>query len=178
MKKVIFLTVLTIIFSLLLSGCGYRLASMVNPMLDNYDSIAIPYFENKTFEAEAVTIFTYAVVNEFVESKRLKVENIDKADLVLYGTVKELKENSVGYSSDDKAREYRIWATLELSLEEKSTGTVLWKREKLTHDNEYLSADLSAGGEITETEASKTRALVILAEDLAERIHDSIVQGF
>ena len=86
--------------------------------------------------------------------------------------------NEVLASREDKAREYRIWATLELSLEEKSTGTVLWKRKKLTHDNEYLSADLSAGGEITETDASKTRALVILAEDLAERIHDSIVQGF
>ena len=162
----------------LLSGCGYRLASTVNPMLDNYDSIAIPYFENKTFEAEAVTIFTYAVVNEFIESKRLKVENIDKADLVLYGIVTSIEENSIGYSREDKAREYRIWGVLELSLEEKSTGTVLWKREKLTHDNEYLSADLSAGGEITETDASKTRALVLLAEDLAERIHDSIVQGF
>jgi hypothetical protein len=150
---------------------------MVNPMLDNYDSIAIPYFENKTFEAEAVTIFTYAVVNEFVESKRLKVENIDKADLVLYGKIIKLNERSIGYSSDDKAREYRIWATLELSLEEKSTGKVLWKRNKLTHDNEYLSADLRTG-EITETDASKRKALVLLAEDLAERIHDSIVQGF
>ena len=166
--------VATLIISLffLLSGCGYRLASMVNPMLDNYDSIAIPYFENKTFEAEAVTIFTYAVVNEFVESKRLKVENIDKADLVLYGKIIELDERSIGYSREDKAREYRIWGTLELSLEEKSTGKVLWKRN-MTHDNEYLS-----GTEITLIEASKRRALVILAEDLAERIHDSIVVGF
>ena len=177
MKKISFLTVMTIVSSLLLSGCGYRLASTVNPMLDNYDSIAIPYFENKTFEAEAVTIFTYAVVNEFIESKRLKVEGIDKADLVLYGTVKELNENSIGYSRDDKAREYRIWATLELSLEEKSTGTVLWKRKNLAHDNEYLSADLRTE-EITVVDASKRKALVLLAEDLAERIHDSIVQGF
>ncbi len=177
MKKISFLSVMTIVFSLLLSGCGYHLASSVNPMLENYDSIAIPYFENKTFEAEAVTIFTYAVVNEFIESKRLKVEGIDKADLILYGTIKELNEQSIGYSSDDKAREYRIWATLELSLEEKSTGTVLWKRNMLTHDNEYLSADLRVE-EITVIEASKRKALVLLAEDLAERIHDSIVQGF
>ena len=177
MKKISFLKVLIIIFYLLLSGCGYRLASTVNPMLDNYDSIAIPYFENKTFEAEAVTIFTYAVINEFVESKRLKVEGIDKADLILYGTVVSLIENSIGYSNDDKALEYRIWATLELSLEEKSTGTVLWKRKQLTHDNEYLSADLRTE-EITVVDASKRKALVLLAEDLAERIHDSIVQGF
>jgi hypothetical protein len=164
---------LIIILFFLLSGCGYRLASTVNPMLDNYDSIAIPYFENKTFEAEAVTIFTYAVVNEFIEGKRLKVEGIDKADLVLYGTVKELNEQSIGYSSDDKAREYRILATLELSLEEKSTGKVLWERNKLTHEEEYLSAE-----EITVIEASKRKALVLLAEDLAEQIYDSIVQGF
>lgn len=175
--KICRVATLIIILFFLFSGCGYRLASMVNPMLDNYDSIAIPYFENKTFEAEAVTIFTYAVVNEFVESKRLKVENIDKADLVLYGKIIKLNERSIGYSRDDKAREYRIWATLELSLEEKSTGKVLWKRNKLTHDNEYLSADLRTG-EITETDASKRKALVLLAEDLAERIHDSIVQGF
>jgi hypothetical protein len=175
--KICRVATLIIILFFLFSGCGYHLASTVNPMLENYDSIAIPYFENKTFEAEAVTIFTYAVVNEFIESKRLKVEGIDKADLVLYGTVKELNEQSIGYSSDDKAREYRIWATLELSLEEKSTGKVLWKRNKLTHDNEYLSADLRTG-EITETDASKRKALVLLAEDLAERIHDSIVQGF
>ncbi len=173
MKKISFFKVLTIIFSLLLSGCGYHLASTVNPMLDNYDSIAIPYFENKTFEAEAVTIFTYAVVNEFIESKRLKVESIDKADLILYGTVKSINENSIGYSRDDKALEYRVWATLEISLEEKSTGKVLWKRNNLTNDQEYLS-----GTEITVIEASKRNALVLLAEDLAERIHDSIVQGF
>jgi hypothetical protein len=175
--KICRVATLIIILFFLFSGCGYHLASTVNPMLDNYDSIAIPYFENKTFEAEAVTIFTYAVVNEFVESKRLKVENIDKADLVLYGKIIKLNERSIGYSRDDKAREYRIWATLELSLEEKSTGKVLWKRNKLTHDNEYLSADLRTG-EITETDASKRKALVLLAEDLAERIHDSIVQGF
>ena len=172
MKKIFFFTALNIIFVLFLSGCGYRLASMVNPMLDNYDSIAVPYFENKSFEAEAVTIFTYAVVNEFIESKRLKVESVDEADLILYGTVEEVRENSIGYSSEDKALEYRIWASIEVSLEEKSTGKVLWKR-KMEHNNEYLS-----GTEITVIEASKRKALVVLAEDLAERIHDSIVQGF
>jgi len=174
MKKISFLTVLTIVFSLLLSGCGYRLANTVNPMLDNYTSIAIPYFGNKTFEAEAVSIFTHAVVNEFIENKQLKVETIDKADLVLYGTVQELDEQTIGYNIDDKALEYRIWATLELSLEEKSTGKVLWKRNKLTHDEEYFSGR----GNIQVAEADKRKSLVILAEDLAERIHDSIVQGF
>jgi len=164
---------LIIVLFFLLSGCGYHLASTANPMLDDYTSIAIPYFKNKTFEAEAVTIFTHAFVNEFIESKRLKVETIDKADLVLYGTVKKLNERTIGYSREDKALEYRVSVTLELSLEEKSTGKVLWKRNDLTHDEEYLS-----GEGITIAEATKKESLVLLAEDLAERTHDSIVQGF
>lgn len=164
---------LIIILFFLSSGCGYRLAGTVNPLLDDYTSIAIPYFKNKSFEAEAVSIFTHAVVNEFIESKRLRVETIDKADLVLYGTVIKISENTIGYSREDKAREYRIWATLELSLEEKSTGKVLWKRNGLTHDEEYFS-----GIGVTISEETKRRSLVLLAEDLAERIHDSIVQGF
>jgi len=142
-------------------------------MLDDYTSIAIPYFKNKTFEAEAVSIFTHAVVNEFVESGRLKVESLDKADLVLYGTVKKLNEETVAYSSDDKALEYRVRVTLELSLEEKATGRVLWKRKRLTHDEEYLTGD-----RVKVSETTKRKSLVQLAEDLAERVHDSIIQGF
>jgi len=165
--------ILIFVLFLLLSGCGYHLASSVNPMLDDYTSIAIPYFKNKSFEAEAVSIFTHAVVNEFIESKRLKVETVDKADLVLYGTVKNFGEDSIGYSRDEKALEYRVMATLDFSLEEKSTGKVLWKRNSLTHDEEYFS-DVG----ITISEAAKRKAMVLLAEDLAERIHDSIVQGF
>jgi len=69
-------------------------------------------------------------VNEFVESGRLKVSTLDKADLVLYGTIKKLNEETVAYNSDDKALEYRVKVTLELSLEEKATGRVLWKRKK------------------------------------------------
>jgi len=172
MKKCRVTTFIIILF-FLLPGCGYHLASSVNPMLDNYTSIAIPYFKNKTFEAEAVTIFTHAFVDEFVESQRLKVETLDTADLVLYGTVKKLDEETVAYNSDDKALEYRVRVTLTLSLEEKATGRVLWKRKNLIHDEEYLTGD-----RVIVSETTKRKSLVLLAEDLAERAHDSILQGF
>jgi len=63
--------------------------------------------------------------------------------------------------------------TLELSLEEKATGRVLWKRKRLTHDEEYLTGD-----RVKVSETTKRKSLVQLAEDLAERVHDSIIQGF
>lgn len=166
-------TAFVILLSLLLSGCGYRLANTVNPLLDGYSSIAIPYFKNKTFEAEAVSIFTHAFVDEFVESRRLKVVPLDAADLVLYGTVKKLSEETVAYNYDDKALEYRIKVSLELSLEDKATGRVIWKRKNLSHDEEYLTGD-----RVVVSETTKRKSLVLLAEDLAERAHDSILQGF
>jgi hypothetical protein len=155
------------------AGCGYRLARSVNPLLDNVTSIAIPYFKNKTFEPGAETIFTHAFVNEFVESKKLNVVSAQDADVVLYGTVKILRENSIAYDVDDKALEYRVTVTLAVSLEDRSSGKVLWRRKNLKHSEEFLVSD-----DIVFSETTKRDALKTLAEDLAERVHDSIMQGF
>ena len=168
-KRIFFI----IIFSLTLSGCGYRLARPVNPMLENINTIAIPYFKNKTFEPEAEAIFTNAFVNEFIESRRLQVVGVADADVVLYGTVKKLHEDTIAYNLDDKALEYRVRTTLAVFLEERKSGNVLWKRKSLKHAEEF-----PVGSSIVLSETAKRDALQRIAEDLAERVHDSIMQGF
>ncbi len=160
-------------FFLTAAGCGYQLARPVNPLLENIHTIAIPYFKNKTFEPGLEAIFTYAFENEFVESKRLQVVDIAEADIILYGSIKSLREDTIAYNIDDKAREYRVRITLNISLEDRKTGTVLWKRGSLKHAEEF-----PVGESIVFTEAAKRAALQTLAEDLAERVHDSIMQGF
>jgi len=145
----------------------------VNPLLQNITTIAIPYFKNKTFEPELEAIFTQAFVNEFVESRRLRVVSREQADVILFGTIKHLYEDTISYDRDDKAQEYRLRVSMELVLEERQAGTVLWKRTNLRHAEEH-SVDLS----IVVSETAKREALQRLAEDLAERVHDSIMQGF
>jgi hypothetical protein len=174
MKLKCHLISVAIVFAcMLVWGCGYHLARSDNPLLQNRETIAIPYFKNKTFEPEAEKIFTYAFINEFIKSKRLRVTDERTADLILRGSVKTLNEDTIAYNRDDKALEYRVDITLDIQLEERTTGNVLWKRKNLRHSEEF-----PVGENIVFSEAAKRSALDKLAADLAERVHSSIIEGF
>jgi hypothetical protein len=158
---------------LIMTGCGYRLARFENPALAQYATIAVPYFKNMTFEPQAEALFSHAFADEFVESRRLALAPEQQADLVLYGTVQDLHDRVIAYSADDKALEYRVIVTLRVVIQDRRSGAVLWKRDKMMHAEEY-----PVGADIAFSEASKRAALRRLAADLAERVHDNFMQGF
>jgi outer membrane lipopolysaccharide assembly protein LptE/RlpB len=163
-----------ILTSVLISaGCGYRLAGKDNPMLAGINTIAVPYFKNDTFEAGIESVFTNVFANEFINSKRLQVVNIDQADVILRGTIKNFREQIISYNQDKKALEYRVFVSLDLRLEKRDTGEVLWKRKRLTDNEEYQVSSY-----ITVTQADKTVAVEKMAQDLAQRVYESIIQGF
>ena len=93
------------VVSMTCAGCGYHRAQLNNPLLANVHTMAIPYFKNKTFEPEAEKIFTNAFMNEFIESRKLQMVGPNEADVILYGTVRSLKEESIGYNENDKSIE-------------------------------------------------------------------------
>ncbi len=173
MRKAYHFLIICFVSLVLCTACGYRLARLDNPMLEGVETIAVPYFKNKSYEPEAEAIFTYAFVNEFVESRRLQVVGQGTADVILYGTIKELEDETISYDRDDKALEYRVHAKLKLTLERRKNGEVLWARKSLNHTEEF---PVTRG--IVHSEASKRKAIKTLAADLAERVHDSIMQGF
>ena len=163
--------ILTIV--LISAGCGYRLAGKDNPMLAGINTIAVPYFKNDTFEAGIESVFTNVFANEFINSKRLQVVNVDQADVILRGTIKNFREQIISYNQDKKALEYRVFVSLDLRLEKRDTGEVLWKRKRLTDNEEYQVSSY-----ITVTQADKTVAVEKMAQDLAQRVYESIIQGF
>lgn len=173
MKKTI--VVLFLAFAgLAFGGCGYHRARLDNPLLSGYQTIAIPYFKNKTFEPGAEKIFTDAFMREFIESRRFKIVSEHEADVILYGTVKNLKEESVAQNRNDKTLEYLLYMTLDLRLEERATGKVLWKRKGMRHVEDYPIYE----NDIQLSETAKRASLKKIAADLAERSHDSIMMGF
>jgi hypothetical protein len=69
--------------------------------------------------------------------------------------------------------EYRATVTLEFSVEERATGKVLWRDRNITHNEEYR-----VNPDIAVTEFNKDQAIKRLAGELAERIHDNLLEGF
>jgi outer membrane lipopolysaccharide assembly protein LptE/RlpB len=172
-QRKLFLTCVIPVMLLAATGCGYHLAGRDNPLLDGINTIAVPYFRNDSFEAGAEAVFTRAFADEFIQSKRLRVVSIDAADVILRGTIKTVREEIISYNKNDKAMEYRVYVTLDLALEKRDTGEVLWKRKRLKHSEEY-----QVSNDIMVTESDKKVALEKVAKDLAKRAEESIIQGF
>ena len=130
LKVIIFLVVL-------LSGCqGYHYAFDYNQIPDDVQTIAIPFFGNDTYESNIEAYFTTATMNEFIKNKHFKVVS-QGGDATLSGVVKEFRTLSIAYSSQDRARQYRAFVTLEVTLRHNTTGDVLWRNDTMKDDEEY-----------------------------------------
>lgn len=173
--------VLVLFFS---GACGYRMARFDNPELEGINTIAIPFFENTTYEPGLDAIFTYAFSNKFIETKRLQLAGIDEADLVLHGTIKRVSYDALGMSEDRRSLQWRIWVTAQVTVTERETGRVLWKRASLRHSEEYRTTDVTEQQPGIKTDelqldaAARQQAFRELAADMAEQAHDGLLQGF
>ncbi len=154
-------------------GCGYHFLGKGKGTLGGIKTIAIPYFINKTYEPGIDRIFTDALVNEFVESREFVLTTEDRADVVMRGMVKSFEGKTISHNQKDRALEYRVAVTLEFSAEERTTGKVIWRDRNITHNEEYrVNTDIAV------TEFNKDEAIKRLAAELAERIHDNLLEGF
>ena len=124
-KQFLSLLVAAVLF---LAGCGYRLTSNPNiPSPLSGKKIAVPIFVNKSYRANVGGIVADSVVDEFARRTGGRVVREDAADLILSGTVLTCTNTPVSYDANDNVKEYRMLATVEATLMEKSTRKVLWK---------------------------------------------------
>ena len=169
-KKASILISLLCIFGL--TGCGYHFIGQ-SEVLSEIHTIAIPYFENETYEPGLERYMTEALVNEFVRSRTVSIVDEGDADAVIRGNIELFKEFVIAYDRNDSALEYLIQVELDVTLEKRDTGEVIWRNKELSHFEEYR-----VSSEIAVTEANKGDAIRKTAVEMAERIHDSIIEGF
>jgi len=167
------LTLIYLLFIFGIAGCGYHFIGQKSEVLAGIHSIAIPYFSNKSFEAGLESYLTEALVDEFVKSRLIPIVDESGADAVIRGQIENFREFVISYDRNDRALEYRALVSLDVTLEEKDTGKVLWRNKELFHFEDY-----GVSPEIAITEANKGKAIKRIAAEMAERIHDSIIEGF
>ena len=158
---------------MVMSGCqGYQYAFDYNQVPEDVQTIAIPFFKNDTYQSNIEAFFTKATMNEFIKNKRFTTVT-QGGDATLTGVVKEFRTNSIAYSSEDRARQYRAYVTLEVTLRHNTTGDVLWRNETMKDDEEYSVSD-----NVAYTTDNKDVAIERMALELAERIYEEIVFGY
>ena len=119
------LITISVLLILILAGCRYQL----EPRLPAAASkIAIPTFDNQTFQYGLAETLTNSVVEQFLLDGRLRVVEEKEADLILRGKIthylkETLSEVSMGLT------EYRVKLEIYVTLISTKNGKALWEKK-------------------------------------------------
>ena len=163
---------LLIFFCLATAGCGYHLAGTGGQTPGDIQSVAIAVLDNRTAEIGLETTFTNAIINEFVQWKRLPVKPRNEAEAVLGGSIAQIKTQEVSHFTRDKTATTRVTITLALTLKRVETDEILWKKN-LSYFDEYLET-----GNALDTAILRRDSLRNIARFLAEKIHNDMFEEF
>jgi len=135
-------------------------------------SIAIPTFKNQTFEPGIEIAFTEAVLNEFIQDRRVKVVSRAEADCILEGTITYFSTAGSAYNVSGFVAQYTISVTINLSLKDR-TGKVLWEQKGLSQPGWFSSQSVSVTNE-----SAKQGAIQKAAGSFAEYVRNRFFYNF
>ncbi|NPU86295.1 MAG: hypothetical protein HPY65_17595 [Syntrophaceae bacterium] len=157
-------------------ACGYHFVGTGGDGIDPaIKRVHVRTFGNATNEPNVENTFRSAFIDRIIQGGRFQiVDRADQADAVLKGNIKNLVRTPLAYAAGNLAAEERWTVNVDISLQERDTGKVLWANSDfgLTGDYKVSSSSLSV------TERNRKEALVKLASDTAERAYSMILSGF
>lgn len=156
-----------------LAGCGYGFRGSVNNLPPDIRGVHIPMFVNATTEPQAETIFANALIYEFNRSRVLEVVPEAQAQAVIVGKVRSVAVETVIFASQTQAQDQKVIVFLEVVCRRLDNQKILWQNLALSrYENFKVSTDP------TLTDRNREDAIRKIARDLAERIHNSILENF
>jgi len=167
-----YLKVLLILCAVSLVGCGYQMVGRETHVPPGLTSIAIPTFENKTFEPGIEIPFTQALLREFIQDRRVKVVDRAQADSILEGVVRSFYAYGVSFDSAGLVVEYQTSVVLDLTLKDR-TGKVLWEEKGFSESRWYRAASQGLT-----SEANKQAAIQETGRFVAQRLRSRFFYNF
>ena len=154
-----------------LSSCGYKLSGAKSALPDGVRTIAVTPFQNLTLEPDVGVIAAEAVQREILRRKMIKLAPPDKADAVLIGVVTEVEIDPQAYDAEGFTTAYR--AKLTVSAKLVRGGETIWRADKIS-DAEEIDVNSS----IPDNDVRRRNALAAIAEDIAEKLHVAMIEGW
>ena len=152
------------------SGCGYTVRSSLPSHLK---TLAIPSFGNNTVEFGLADDITQSLVNGFLADRHLRIVQERDANAVLRGTVVAYKNQVFGYTSQERATEYEVVLTVQVTFRDMVKNHDLWKEDALTIRTTYNVVQVGTEPARTETDGRKE-----VIQKLTDQIVSRTVQGW
>lgn len=162
--------------ALMISSCGYRFTPTGGVVPESAKTIAVPVFLNGTNEPFVDVELTKAVVEEFLTDGRLKVVNLEEADLILRGKITKFDVTPTAYTADSHVQTYNVVIGVTVSLEEAKTQKVLFQDKGL--GSVFYASYTVTLGDISATKTAKETAIKSASRDVASTIRSRVLEGF
>ena len=159
LKKYLILLPISLIF---LPTCGYKPVSYPASDSRRFLTVAVPYFENRTMEAEVDAIITETLRKELSMSGFI-IGNERGADIVIKGEVERVDVTPVGFNREDISVQNRITVNINITIIMHGK-VIVEKTSLLDKENYYVDSDLQV------IEGNKKEAIIKIAKRLSSSI--------
>jgi hypothetical protein len=159
-----------------ISSCGYRLSGKGSLVPEGTRTIAVPAFINSTNEPYVDLEVTKAVVDEFIADGRLRIVDVEVADLALRGMVVNYEVTALSFTADSFAQQYKVRIVVNVSLEDLRAKKTLWKEAGI--EAVFISDYKVSIGDITATKIAKESAIQKASQDIAWTLRSRVLEGF
>ena len=162
-----------LLFLFFISGCGYGFRGTVNNLPPDIQAVSIPVFVNESSEPGVEVVFANALIYEFNRSQILQVVSESQAQAQINGKIRSIAIDPVIYASLTQALERKVTITLDIICRRSDNQKILWQNQNLSRYEVYpVTTDPN------QTQLNKEEAIKKIAKDLAEKIHNSILENF
>ncbi|MBC7190629.1 hypothetical protein H5U35_10630 [Candidatus Aerophobetes bacterium] len=129
---------LPLLFLLALSGCEYRMQSLLPA---EGAKIAIPYFLNRTFREDLDEILTGEVIDRFLLGSSLQIVPQEEAEYLLEGEIRSYLNEVL--LSDSAEEEHRVTVKVFARLFQLPQKKLIWEEEVTGVANYSISSTAS-----------------------------------
>jgi outer membrane lipopolysaccharide assembly protein LptE/RlpB len=158
------------LFALVLSGCaGYRLGP-TNGMPAGSRTLQVNLFQNETWEPRLSDPLATSIRRMVQKDGTFLLATRNDGDIVVDGAITEFNRSGLSFDPRDvlTVRDYELVITAHFTATERATGKVLISSAATGRTTIRSGADLPS---------SERQAAPLLAEDLARKIVDALVDG-
>jgi len=173
-KKIIIIVLLASILGV--HACGYHLSGKGSLIPEGAKTIAVPAFINNTNEPYVDLEVTKAVVDEFIADGRLRIVDVEAADLALRGIVVKYEVSALSFTANAFVQQYRVRIVVNATLEDLGTKKTLWRENNI--EAVFISDYPVTIGDIRATKIVKESAIKKAGQDIAWTLRSRVLEGF
>ena len=170
------ISVLCALLLIAVSSCGYRLSGKGSLIPEAAKTIAVPAFINNTNEPYVDLEVTKAVVDEFIADGRLRIVDVEVADLALRGVVVRYEVTALSFTANAFVQQYKVRIVVNAILDDLKANKTIWRENNI--EAVFISDYPVAIGNISATKIVKEAAISKASQDIAWTLRSRVLEGF